>query len=64
MTNTRDPSFHETSVRLAVVGALSIPESAIARMGIRIAARIDSIDDASAHGYASRRPHRNDHVAP
>lgn len=53
MTNTRDPAFHEASVSLAVVGELSIPEAAIERMGIRIAARIDSIDDASAHAGTS-----------
>ncbi|WP_254605357.1 hypothetical protein [Burkholderia contaminans] len=38
---------------LAVVGALSIPESAIERMGIRIAARIGSLDDTSAHAGTS-----------
>lgn len=53
LTNTRDPAFHEASVSLAVVGALSIPESAIERMGIRIAARIDSLDDTSAHAGTS-----------
>ena len=53
LTNTRAPVFHEASVSLAVVGALSIPESAIERMGIRIAARIDSLDDTSAHAGTS-----------
>jgi MerR family transcriptional regulator, light-induced transcriptional regulator len=53
LTNTRDPAFHEASVSLAVVGALSIPEAAIERMGIRIAARIDSLDDTSAHAGTS-----------
>jgi hypothetical protein len=36
-------------VSLAVVGALPISASAIERMGIHIAARIESIDEASRH---------------
>lgn len=49
LTNTRNSTFSRQSVTLAVVGALPISESAAERMGIQIAARFDSIDDARAY---------------
>ncbi|HDR9203889.1 TPA: MerR family transcriptional regulator [Burkholderia vietnamiensis] len=49
LTDTRGAALPETGVSLAVVGALPISASAIERMGIHIAARIESIDEASRH---------------
>ncbi|KUY91764.1 helix-turn-helix-type transcriptional regulator [Burkholderia territorii] len=53
LTDTRGPALSETAVSLAVVGALPISESALERMGIRIAAHIDSVDDAAEHADTS-----------
>lgn len=49
LTNTRSAALPENGVSLAVIGALPVSASALERMGIRIAARIASIDDASEH---------------
>jgi DNA-binding transcriptional MerR regulator len=46
VTKTRLPAQAEAEIRLAVVGALPASETAIARMGLKIVARLDSIDDA------------------